>query len=102
MPDNWVYVFAAYGLAAFVLMAYWRHLVRLERDLSALTGHSASRASAAPGPRSDASSSNASRPAPASASAAASNSVNRGDERSQAPSRSGHPRNEPASRHPRQ
>jgi hypothetical protein len=28
MPDNWGYVFAAYGIAAIVLGAYWRRLVR--------------------------------------------------------------------------
>ncbi len=36
MPDNWAYVFAAYGLAALVLIAYWRHLAQRERELSAL------------------------------------------------------------------
>jgi hypothetical protein len=33
MPDNWGFVLAAYGLAAVVLVAYWRRLVRLERAL---------------------------------------------------------------------
>ena len=28
MPDNWSYVFAAYGIAAATLLAYWRHLAR--------------------------------------------------------------------------
>jgi hypothetical protein len=28
MPDNWSYVFAAYGIAAVTLIAYWRHLAR--------------------------------------------------------------------------
>ena len=28
MPDNWSYVFAAYGIAAVALIAYWRHLAR--------------------------------------------------------------------------
>ena len=28
MPDNWSYVFAAYGIAAVALVAYWRHLAR--------------------------------------------------------------------------
>ena len=28
MPDNWGYVFAAYGIAAVVLVGYWRRLVR--------------------------------------------------------------------------
>ena len=26
MPDNWGYVFSAYGLAAVVLLGYWRRL----------------------------------------------------------------------------
>jgi hypothetical protein len=33
MPDNWGFVLAAYGLAAVVLVAYWRRLVRRERAL---------------------------------------------------------------------
>lgn len=33
MPDNWSFVIAAYLLAAVVLGAYWRHLVRKEREI---------------------------------------------------------------------
>jgi len=33
MPDNWAFVIAAYGLAALVLVLYWRFLVRREREL---------------------------------------------------------------------
>ena len=33
MPDNWGFVFAAYGLAAVVLTLYWRFLVRRETEL---------------------------------------------------------------------
>ena len=33
MPDNWGFVLLAYGLAAVVLIAYWRRLVRRERVL---------------------------------------------------------------------
>jgi hypothetical protein len=33
MPDNWGFVLAAYGLAAAVLIGYWRRLARKERDL---------------------------------------------------------------------
>ncbi len=33
MPDNWSFVVAAYLLAAVVLGAYWRHLVKKEREL---------------------------------------------------------------------
>jgi len=32
VPDNWAYVFAAYGIAAAALIGYWRHLVRRARD----------------------------------------------------------------------
>ena len=35
MPDSWGFVLAAYGLAAVVLIAYWRRLVRRERALGA-------------------------------------------------------------------
>lgn len=35
MPDHWGYVLAAYGLAAVVLLAYWRRLVRKDRELVA-------------------------------------------------------------------
>jgi hypothetical protein len=35
MPDHWDFVLAAYGLAAVVLIAYWRRLVRRERALGA-------------------------------------------------------------------
>lgn len=31
--DNWGFVVAAYGLAAVVLAAYWRFLVRREKEL---------------------------------------------------------------------
>jgi heme exporter protein D len=31
--DNWSFVLAAYALTALVLVAYWRHLVRREREL---------------------------------------------------------------------
>ena len=33
MPDNWSYVFAAYGLAAAALIGYWRSLARRTRAL---------------------------------------------------------------------
>jgi hypothetical protein len=33
MPDNWGFVIAAYGLAAIVLIAYWRFLFRREKEL---------------------------------------------------------------------
>ena len=33
MADNWSFVLAAYGLAAVVLLAYWRWLVRREKEL---------------------------------------------------------------------
>jgi hypothetical protein len=34
MPDNWAYVFAAYGIAAVALFGYWRHLARRARALA--------------------------------------------------------------------
>lgn len=38
MGDNWGFVAAAYGLAVIVLGAYWRRLVRREREVGALLG----------------------------------------------------------------
>jgi hypothetical protein len=34
MPDNWGYVFSAYGLAAVALLGYWRRLTRRARRLA--------------------------------------------------------------------
>lgn len=34
MPDNWAYVFAAYGIAAVALFGYWRRLARRARALT--------------------------------------------------------------------
>ena len=34
MPDNWGYVFAAYGLAVIALGAYWRRLARRAKSLA--------------------------------------------------------------------
>ena len=34
MPDNWSYVFAAYGLADVGLLAYWRHLTGRAKSLA--------------------------------------------------------------------
>ncbi|HET8579344.1 MAG TPA: hypothetical protein VFO18_19790 [Methylomirabilota bacterium] len=34
MPDNWSYVFAAYGLAAVALLGYWRYLGARTRALA--------------------------------------------------------------------
>jgi len=31
VPDNWGYVFAAYGIAAMALIGYWRRLARRAR-----------------------------------------------------------------------
>ena len=41
--DHWGFVIAAYGLAAVVLTAYWRHLCRRDRELTALTRQGAAR-----------------------------------------------------------
>jgi hypothetical protein len=35
MPDNWSFVFAAYGFAAVVFAVYWRRLVTRARELEA-------------------------------------------------------------------
>jgi heme exporter protein D len=37
MGDNWSFVLAAYALTALVLFAYWRRLVRRERELQSGT-----------------------------------------------------------------
>ena len=34
MPDNWGYVFSAYGLAAVVLLGYWRRLAGRAKSLA--------------------------------------------------------------------
>jgi len=34
MPDNWGYVFSAYGLAAVVLLVYWRRLAGRSKSLA--------------------------------------------------------------------
>ena len=34
MPDNWGYVLAAYGVAAVVLIGYWRNLSGRARALT--------------------------------------------------------------------
>jgi len=34
MPDNWSYVLAAYGVAAVVLIGYWRSLSTRTRALT--------------------------------------------------------------------
>ena len=41
MPDNWGYVFAAYGIAAVALIGYWRRLVRRARAARAPDGRAA-------------------------------------------------------------
>jgi hypothetical protein len=80
MPDHWGYVFAAYGLAAVVLAAYWRRLLRRERELTTLrTRRPSTRTHAtATSDRSDL------------------------NQRSQAAPVSAHPRSEPAPRPPLQ
>ncbi len=35
MPDNWGYVFSAYGLTAVALLCYWRRLAGRARRLAA-------------------------------------------------------------------
>jgi hypothetical protein len=48
MPDNWAFVLGAYGLAAIVFGGYWRHLVRREREVTALGRAQAGRRGAGP------------------------------------------------------
>jgi hypothetical protein len=79
MPDNWGFVFAAYGLAAVVLIGYWRRLVRREKDLEAQSAPPSGRL--APGSQT---------------------SSGQTGERSHAVSISGHPRPMPDSRAPLQ
>jgi len=38
MPDNWGYVFFAYGLAAVVLLGYWRRLAGRAKSLAGRDG----------------------------------------------------------------
>ena len=33
MPDNWIYVLAAYGIAAVAVVGYWRYLLARGRTL---------------------------------------------------------------------
>ena len=42
--DHWNFVLAAYGLAAVVLVAYWRRLCRRDRELTALIAAKTARA----------------------------------------------------------
>jgi len=51
---NWGFVVAAYGLAAVVLIAYWRFLVRREKELQGQgSGVSEPQASVSGHPRSE-------------------------------------------------
>ena len=34
MPDNWSYVFSAYGVAAALVLGYWRHLAGRAKRLA--------------------------------------------------------------------
>jgi hypothetical protein len=88
MPDNWGFVAAAYGLTAAVLGLYWRHLVRNEKELRRLKTADSAR--------------NVAGTARANTERArqTSSSDRQIAERSREPSRPGHPRNDPASRHP--
>ena len=38
MPDNWGYVFCAYGLAAALLLGYWRRLASRAKNLAGRGG----------------------------------------------------------------
>ena len=93
MPDNWSFVAAAYGLTALVLGLYWRHLVRKEKELrGGATGDVRTPDSA----RSVADTARAH----TERTRESSTSDREIAERSRHPSGPGHPRNDPASRHP--
>jgi len=81
MPDNWGFVLAAYGLAAVVLIGYWRMLVRQESDLEDRSRLAPSSGHLTPGSQTTSA---------------------RAGERSHAAPISGHPRPKPDSRDPLQ
>ena len=58
MPDNWTFVFAAYGVAALLLGGYWRSLQKRERESTQLPAarRTASRAARPAHPRANPSS----------------------------------------------
>ena len=78
MPDNWTFVAAAYALAALVFGGYWRRLARRERELAAVRTEREAVRIEREAVRTDRAS------------------------RSQQPSKTAHPRPEPASRPPLQ
>ena len=112
MPDNWGFVVAAYGLTALVLGLYWRHLVRKERELRRTTTADSKaarsqnagvmRAGSARNMSDSASTVAGTVRAHTERTAESSASDREIAERSRQPSGPGHPRNDPASRHPLQ
>lgn len=54
MPDNWDFVAAAYAIAAAILGAYWRMLVRKERGVITLRAGATTRTGAAARPGAEA------------------------------------------------
>jgi hypothetical protein len=46
--DHWGFVIAAYGLAAVVIAAYWRHLCRRDRELTELANRVSARSARKP------------------------------------------------------
>jgi hypothetical protein len=117
MPDNWGFVAAAYGLTALVLGLYWRHLVRKEHELRRTTAAHAktSDSKTVDVKTADAKTAGSEHPvadtartlagtarAPMESTRSSSDSDHEIAERSRQPSGPGHPRNDPASRHPLQ
>ena len=102
MPDNWGFVFAAYGLTAVVLALYWRHLVRKEKDLQRQVPRGGST------PTTTAAETGSARLVAGSPTAhtereqKSSRSERQSAERSHEPSRTGHPRPDPTTRGPLQ
>jgi hypothetical protein len=100
MPDNWGFVAAAYALTALVLGLYWRHLVRKEKELRSLTttGSKAAHPTSRDSARNVAGTARASTERPRQSSSPDRENA----ERPRQPSGPGHPRTDPASRHPLQ
>ena len=46
--DHWGFVLTAYGLAAVVLIAYWRHLCRRDRELTEIARRISARSARKP------------------------------------------------------
>ena len=109
MPDNWAFVFAAYGLTAAVLTLYWRRLVRKEKELQRRAPGIGSRLTTTatePGSARNVAGSITAHTERARGSSTADREIAERSreigERSRHPSSSGHPRSDPTTRGPLQ